>query len=331
MAQHKSTIPDNIAEEYYQINPEILASFPKYRPPLDLFEFKDEIAQLVPYIRKGVRLTNEQIDQIYALCDAGNLFVARSDHPVYSKHIVKQLDLVLVDKHLKEKEIADIFVQALKLRLEEFFDQPVQVVFDKLYRDVLVLTEYLSVDHHRIRALAKRLTPEHSLVNHSVNSGLIALWLYMKARQGVTQRRELDRAALGFFLHDLGMSKIPDFIRTKVVPLTQEERTKVNMHPIVGSKLANKLGLDFKEMHMCIVEHHERLDGSGYPRKVKAEEITKLGKLMAVADSFAAMVTERPYAKAMQPMEAAEALRKDPRYDVKISNTLYNAYLDNEL
>ncbi|THB66780.1 MAG: HD domain-containing protein [Desulfovibrio sp.] len=331
MSQHKSTIPDNIAEEYYQINPDILSSFPKYRPPLDLFEFKDDIAQLVPYIRKGNRLSNEQVDQLNELCAEGSLFVARSDHPVYSKHIVKQLDLVLVDKNLKESEIADIFVQALSLRLEEFFDQPVQLVFDKLYKDVLVLTEYLTTDHYRIRALAKRLIPEHTLVNHSVNSGIIALWLYIKSRQGVTKRRDLDRTALACFLHDLGMCKIPQFLRTKTVPLTQEERQKVNMHPMVGAKLAQKLGLTFDEIQQAILEHHERLDGSGYPRKLKDDAMSKLGKIVAVADSYCAMISERPYASAMPPMEAAESLRGDARYDAKTANTLYNGIQEEEV
>jgi HD-GYP domain-containing protein (c-di-GMP phosphodiesterase class II) len=323
----KTTIPDNIAEEYYQINPEILGSFPKYRPPLDLFRFHEEIAQLVPYARKGQRLSNEQVDEVNSLCQENLLFVSRSDHPVYSKHICKQLDLVLVDKNLKEGEIAGIFVQALQMRLEAFFDQSVQVVFDTLYQDIMVLTEYLSQDSYRIKALTKRLLNEHNLVNHSVNTGIMGLWLYLRIRGGHFERRELDRTTLAFFLHDMGMSKIPQFIRGKTVPLTQEERNKINLHPLAGMKMAQKLGLSFNEMQSCVFEHHERMDGSGYPRKISGEEISKLGRLCAVVDSFCAMITERPHAKAMQPLDAAQALMKDDKhYDGKMSSLLYTTY-----
>ncbi len=327
MCAVKTTIPDNIAEEYYQINPEILGSFPKYRPPLNLYRFQEDVAQLMPYARKGQRLSNEQVDRVNELCKENLLFVSRSDHPVYSQHICKQLDLVLVDKNLREGEIASIFVQALQLRLEAFYDQPVQMVFNALYQDIMVLTEYLSQDSYRIKALTKRLLSEHNLVNHSVNTGIMGIWLYLRIRGGHFERRELDRTTLAFFLHDLGMCKIPQFIRSKTVPLTQDERAKINMHPLAGMKIAQKLGLTFKEMQSCIFEHHERLDGSGYPRKISGEDISKLGRLCAVIDSFCAMITERPHAKAMQPQEATRQLMKEEkRYDNKLATLLHTTY-----
>lgn len=331
MCAVKTTIPDNISEEYYQISPDILASFPKYRPPLDLFRFNEEIAQLQPYSRKGNRLSKQQVEEVQALCQDASLFVARSDHPVYSKHIAKQLDLILVDRNLQEKEIADILVQAFQFRLESFFEQPVQPVFDVLYRDIMVLTEYLSKDFYRSKSLLRRVQKEHTLTNHSLNCGFVGLWLYFKLRGGVSQRRELDRSAMAFFLHDMGMCKIPQFILNKTSPLTQEDRQKINMHPVLGAKLAQKLGLTFNEIKACVVEHHERLDGSGYPRKTSGEEISKLGKLMAVVDSFCAMITDRPYAKAKEPVQAATELAKTSKlYEQRVSQILQRAYQTGE-
>ena len=127
--KRKAAIPDNIAEEYYQISQEILSSFPKYRPPVDLFQFRADIAQLYPYSRKGARLSNEQVEEIQQLCESGDLFVSRTDHPIYSEHIVKQVDLVLLDGNLKESECADIIIRALHMRLNAFMEQPVKPVF----------------------------------------------------------------------------------------------------------------------------------------------------------------------------------------------------------
>ena len=75
-------IPQNINEEYYQISTEILASFPKYRPPVDLFSFREDIKVLAPYSKKGVPLSNEQVEGEARLCAAADLFESRSDHPI---------------------------------------------------------------------------------------------------------------------------------------------------------------------------------------------------------------------------------------------------------
>lgn len=325
----KTSIPESINEEYYQISEDILSSFPKYRPPLDLFEFREEALALQPYARKGQRLSNEQIEELKELCKNGNLFVSRSDHPVYSKHIVKQLDLILLDANLKEKEIADILLQALTLRLEEFFEQPVMPIFEKLYRDIMVLTEYLSKDPYRVKSLLRRLYKTHSLVNHSVNCGFAGLWLYLKLREGSEiKRRELDRLALGLFLHDIGMVRVPSFIRTKSVPLTPEEKAKVVGHVQAGLATAHKLGLRFDELDQCISQHHERLDGSGYPQKLKADTLGKFGKIAAVTDSFCAMITDRPYADAMEPAEAALKLCREPKkYAEPLAKVFHTAFV----
>ncbi len=323
---------ENISEEYYQISEAILSSFPKYRPPLDLFRLKEEIAQLQLLIKKDTRITNEQIEELFTLCRDGNLFVSRADFPIYSKHIVKQLDLVLVDRNLKEGEVADITLRALGLQLTDFFDQPVKPVFDLLYEDVQVVTEYIWQDKHRLRLYLRRLfTGEHSLINQSLNTFIVGLWLLCKTQQEDLRRREFDRAAMAFLLHDAGMSKVPSFITGKTTPLKPEERDKIPSHPILGMKIAQKLDIVTDELRGIILEHQERLDGSGYPQKLKGDAISRLGRLAAVADSFAAIIQKRPYAEALSPVEAAKELANDKaRYDANFTKPLLTAYLVND-
>ena len=322
----RAAVPDNISEEYYQISPEILNSFSKYRPPVDLFQFRDDIKQLYPFSRKGQRLTNEQVEQVQILGDEQSLFVSRTDHPIYSEHIVKQVDLVLLDANLKDREIADILVRALIMRLRDFFDQPLMPVFETMYRDLMVYTEYLWQDKHRAKLFMRRLFTEHTLINHSVNTLIIGTWLFINVFAPADfKRRNLDRAALGLLLHDFGMSKLPGFILGKTTSLKPEERDKIVLHPLAGLKSLQKLNLAFDELDQAIMEHHERLDGTGYPQRMK--EPSKFGALVAVADSFAAMLTARPYAPAKAPFEAAKELSSDKRYDPKLTTALTNAYL----
>lgn len=323
-------VPDNINEEYYQISSEILSSFPKYRPPVDLFVFREDIAVLTPYSRKGARLSNEQTEELATLCADGNLFVSRSDHQIYSRHIVKQLDLVLQDHNLKEAEIASICIHALLLRYAEFYEQPVKAVFETLYRDTMVVTEYLIRDKNRINAFMRRLFRVYHPARHALNTLSVGLWLWL---QSVTefQRKELDRMALALLLHDIGMSKMPPFLLSKKGPLKGEEKEKIIQHPMLGVKIMQKVELVFDDLLRICFEHHERMDGSGYPQRLKGGQIHANARLAAVADSFAAMITTRPYAPAKEPLEAAKELSNDPRYDNGIARTLLGALVRGNL
>ena len=327
----RADVPDNISEEYYQISEEILSSFSKFRPPVDLFMFREDIAQLYPLFRKGQRLTNEQTEEVQNLCHEGMLFVSRSDHHIYVGHLAKQADLVLLDVNLKESEVADILIQALEMRLTSFFEQPVLPVFEPLYKDIMVLTEYIWQDYHRVKLFMRRLhRGEANLVKHSLNVCFVGLWLYM-TQGGELRRRDVDRVALGLLLLDCGMSKIPAFILNKTGSLTPDDWDKIHLHPMAGAKMLRKLELAFDELNQAILQHQERLDGSGYPQKLKGDAISQMGKLAGVASSFAAMITKRPYAEAKEPLEAAKQL-SDARqkYEPRFTMPLFNAYLTNE-
>ena len=323
-SKKKQAIPDGLSEEYYQISSDILGSFNKFRPPLNIFLFKEEVARIIPYYKVGERLSQERIEELADLTAQGLAFVSRDDHPVYVKHISFQLDLVLVDSNLKEREIADIFTQALTRRMAEFFDQPVRAVFEKLWVDLMVLTEYLYADINRSRALVRRLHRVHSLENHSVNCGFLGLALLGKLKAGKlaesVQRKTFDRLAAGLFLHDMGMAKVPAFIRSKDKPLTPDERTKVNVHTKVGYEMLTKLDLRYPELEQCVTEHHERINGSGYPQK--SVKLSFPGRLCGVADSFCAMIADRPYGKGLPLLKAAADLAGDRRYDPELTKAL---------
>lgn len=326
--QADKDFPSGLEEEYYQINNDILQSFNKFRPPLNIYRFKEDVSRVLPYYKVGERLSKEQTEELAEMVNAGIVFVSRDDHPVYVKHISYQLDLVLLDKHLKEKEIAEIFKAALTRRMAAFFDQPVKIVYDKVQEDVFTFTEYLWQDLSHIKAMARRLHTEHSLANHSVNCGFMGLLLHITGLPSdynvdAKNRQSFDRTALGFFLHDIGMSKVPPFIREKTKALTPEERQKVQTHTMSGYEMLGRLDVKYSEVEQCLTQHHERLDGTGYPQRASAA-ITSLGQICAVADSFCAMIAKRPYAAAMDPMAAAKRLCDDKRYASEVTHRLLN-------
>lgn len=322
MPQKPSAPVDDLHEEYYQISPAILESFPRFRLPLDLYIFKEQIARLVPFSTSQQRISQEFREEIADKSAQGLIFVSRQDHPIYAKHISKQLDLVLLDTNLKHSEIALIFQQALTQRLEEFLQQPVAPVLEKLRTDVLVLTEYLWQDNFRVKEIAKRFWPEHSLARHSVNVGFMGLALYLRRNEGKLNRKYLDEAALGFFLHDVGMSKVPPFILQKTKGLSRDDLAKINEHCYKGAKLLQGLNIREEPILKQALEHQERLDGKGYPQRLSGTQVSSWGQLCAVVDSYCAMTSTRVHAPAKKPAEALNELIQSPGYNQKLVRSL---------
>ncbi|MBQ7607298.1 MAG: HD domain-containing protein [Desulfovibrionaceae bacterium] len=313
-------------EDYFQINTDILASFPKHRLPLNLYIFRDDIAVLEPFYRKGNRLTDEQIEKLVALCEAGSVFVSHLDQEVYKQHIVKQLDLVLLDPHFSDGEVAEICILAIAKRYLNFYNQSVPEVYNALYRDVMVLTEYLWADKYRIMPFVRRLFRKAKPERHAVNTMIVGTWLWMQQFKEYT-RKDLDRLVLALVLHDIGMCKTPQFILAKQGRLKPEEKEKVIQHTYHSLKLVQKCELTYDEVIHACFEHHERLDGSGYPQRYKGTQISTIGKITALADSFSAMICERCYAKAKTPEQAGRELHSDSRYDTLYSTPLATAFV----
>jgi HD-GYP domain-containing protein (c-di-GMP phosphodiesterase class II) len=122
--------------------------------------------------------------------------------------------------------------------------------------------------------------------------------------------------AAGF--HDLGKINVPDEILKKPGRLTKEEFEYIKRHPKDGEDIVK--GTFIQEAAKAIGQHHERLDGSGYPLGLKGDEICIEAKIVGVADSYDAMTSDRPYKKGMSPKDAIEELKSlaGKHYDVLI-------------
>lgn len=108
-------------------------------------------------------------------------------------------------------------------------------------------------------------------------------------------------------LHDVGKIGISDHILNKRGDLTDEEMELMKRHPQLAVELIGTEG-SFKEIAEAVYHHHERYDGTGYPDGLAGDQIPLLARILAVADAFSAMTTDRPYRPAMSIMNAAREL-----------------------
>ncbi|RIW38878.1 HD-GYP domain-containing protein [Bacillus salacetis] len=120
--------------------------------------------------------------------------------------------------------------------------------------------------------------------------------------------KQLDLLGLGAIMHDIGKMMVPEDILMKPGKLTYEEFKEVEKHSEYGFDLLRRLHNVSLLVAHCAFQHHERLDGSGYPRGLKGDEIHPFAKIIAVADVFDALTSNRVYREAMLPHEALEIL-----------------------
>ena len=140
---------------------------------------------------------------------------------------------------------------------------------------------------------------------HSVNTCVLSVLIAVNLDY---PEGKLTDLALGTMLHDIGMMMLPDALLMKMGNLTPEESKQVQQHPEDGFNILRTVReIPITVAHIAY-QHHERVDGKGYPRNLTADKILEVAKVAAVADTFDALVSDRPYRKGMVPHEAYEVM-----------------------
>jgi putative nucleotidyltransferase with HDIG domain len=173
-------------------------------------------------------------------------------------------------------------------------------------RERRALLETTEAHRETIATLASSLDlREHETALHSKRVQEYAMLL--ARRLGIKEGDTLEGLEMGALLHDVGKIGVPDGVLLKKSGLTDEERDDVRRHPELGASLLQRI--PFLSGAREIVEsHHEKFDGSGYPKGLKGEQIPIGARIFAVADVFDALTTDRPYKAALSYRSAAESL-----------------------
>jgi len=139
--------------------------------------------------------------------------------------------------------------------------------------------------------------------HHSINTSIISLVLGIGA--GYSEQKLIE-LGMGVLMHDIGKIKVPEQILNKKTPLTQAEFEEIKKHTTYGFELLRKNNdLSLLSAHVTF-QHHEKWDGTGYPRGIKGKSIHEYGRLTAVADVYEALTSKRVYRNALEPNEAYE-------------------------
>jgi len=146
---------------------------------------------------------------------------------------------------------------------------------------------------------------DFSVYTHSVN---VCVYAAALGDAFGLEREGLFELCLGAMLHDVGKTKIPQEILDKPGPLTEEEWTIVRRHPEWGLQLLAPAARGNSAVAAVVLQHHERLDGSGYPRGLQRLEVQLPARIVAVADVYEALTGQRPYRKTSTPTQAVKII-----------------------
>ena len=139
---------------------------------------------------------------------------------------------------------------------------------------------------------------------------MLRVSLFASARNSDATPSRLRALALGGLLHDMGKLSVPDELLKKPGPLNAAEFAVVKEHPESGVRLLHGIGGFGSAVERLVLDHHERLDGTGYPRGRREAQLDLDTRILAVCDVYDALVSERIYRPAVPPDEAMRVLRK---------------------
>jgi len=183
-----------------------------------------------------------------------------------------------------------------------FFNEvPLQEMRELAFSAITPLSQSIGVINHLHMVHRQDDYTFHHSVNVAVICGVLGRWLGYKGN-------ELNELILAGLLHDIGKTKIPLEILNKPGKLSVDEMNIMKLHTIYGYKLITTLPSISRKVHFGVLQHHERLDGSGYPLRVTADKIHPYARVVAVADLYDALTSDRVYRKKLTPFAVVEMM-----------------------
>jgi HD-GYP domain-containing protein (c-di-GMP phosphodiesterase class II) len=192
---------------------------------------------------------------------------------------------------------------------------------------ILPLLEKMGRYPHEVFNLHRYSTKDNYIYQHPIAVGLISGFIGLKMH---LEKGEWLQVALAGCLADCGMAKINPTILNKKVSLTLQEYLEIKKHPVYSYKMVRNIPVLRKNVKLAILEHHERLDGSGYPFGENEKRIPQYAKIIAIADIFHAMTSERLYRSKQSPYKVLEMILEDGfgKFDISILKSFTTAMID---
>ncbi|HXH31435.1 MAG TPA: HD domain-containing phosphohydrolase [Bacteriovoracaceae bacterium] len=273
---------------------------------------KEKFVRIFP---SGGVLSKEDLEEFHRKYI--QLYVPEEQRKFFLRSLVKST----VDDVKKANVIKDTALDYL----HHIFDKDKEFSTELLSKNIEGCREVVEsmvdmLDQHNIESLRSLIGNlsfhDFYTFDHSINVSMYCISIYRSINPNAT-RRELVHAGLGGLLHDLGKIKIPTHILNNSGALSDEDYNVIKKHPdyglelLLGGHLTVNEDIDLRIIARVVNEHHENIDGTGYPKKLKGkEEIHLLARVCTIADFFDAITTKRSYNEVLSIQDAMTTMRK---------------------
>ncbi len=238
-----------------------------------------------------------------------HLYITADAHLVYQQYLRNNFAAILDDDSLPISRRLDCLSEAVRDVLSEAFAQRnIEDTLESVKQLALQTVDLICHTDTTAQQLLKVLRHDYHTFTHSTN---VAFYCVLLAKAcGTTERCELEQIATGGLLHDIGKLDIPEQVLTKNGRLNSEEWELIRRHPTTGFRLlANHTDFSFGQL-MMVYQHHEKMDGSGYPVGITQSRIHPWAQICGIVDVFEALTSHRPYRSAMSRSEATSILER---------------------
>jgi putative nucleotidyltransferase with HDIG domain len=258
------------------------------------------------------RIQKDQITSIYIKSD---------EEGAYRHYLAQNMCRLAASEQLHRDEKSRLMYDSARSAMTTLFDNPdtpesivaVKGVTDTIMGNILD-------DDNAFASLVKVTSYDYYTYTHSINVILYSLGLGKKLGLNFDELQILGHGAA---LHDIGKSKIPPEVLNKPGKLTQEEFEVIKTHPKKGVEILETLGENDARVLDAVNFHHEKIDGSGYPKGIKGDLIPLSARIVAIVDVFDALNSKRVYKDAMGTFETLKFMKTNmsAHIDAKLLNS----------
>ena len=283
---------------------------------------------MYPIVRKDTVVSNEHLEVLHVF---GVKEVKIHERPVVKRERVHEIDHenpvdpddILAKIPMKQHDLQVQYSEVVQNYKKEFVGWRAGQRPDVAkVRTITIPLLETYIEQKRMLSILNDLSDSKDyLYHHSIAVGILASAIC--GQMGFPKGQVLQLGLAGV-LADCGMAKIHPSITEKAAFLTKTEFNEVKKHTVYSYQMIQDTPLLRQEMKLAILQHHERLDGSGYPRGDKMEQVSVFSQVLAVADVFHAMTSERIHRAKESPFKVIEMIMEEEfgKFDIKVVQAL---------
>jgi len=245
-----------------------------------------------------------------------------------AEKIIRRIQDEFLGEDVRNLNISISFGMAVKTNEEVSINSILKNSEDFMYKNKMMVKE--SARSQMIGAMTKTLNEKNPREEkHSKRVSEICMSI---GQDMMLSELEVNKLKLGGLLHDIGKIALEEDILNKPGRLTDVEWERIQRHPSIGYRILSEVE-EMRDIAELALSHHEHWDGNGYPRRLVGEKIPLLARIVAVADTFDAITSERTYRKVLSTAEALEEIKRcsGTQFDPQVVDVFANSFTVDEV